>query len=111
MTTAHAKRVCAEPGCHYLVRHGPRCPAHDPGRTADTRPAASRRGYGARWRHTRTRYLRHHPDCAVCGDRATQVHHLDGQGPLAPAGHAPDNLQALCHSCHSRITTTRPLSD
>lgn len=111
MTTARARRVCAEPGCHALIRHGSRCAAHDPGPPIDTRPAASQRGYGARWRHTRTRYLRSHPDCAVCDAQATQVHHLDGAGPLAAAGHDPENLQALCHACHSRITATRPLSD
>lgn len=108
---ARASRVCAEPGCHALIRAGARCPTHDTGRPVDTRPPAAHRGYNARWRRTRARHLRAHPDCEVCDQPATQVHHLDGAGPLAPAGHDPENLQALCHSCHSRITATRPRSD
>ena len=99
-------RVCAQPGCPVLVTRASRCPAHTTRRTS---PAS--RGYGRRWERTRNRVLRHHPDCALCGDPATQVHHLDGLGPLAPDGHNPINLQALCHSCHSRITATGHLSD
>lgn len=35
---------------------------------------------------------------------ATEVHHRDGLGPLGSRGHDFDNLQALTHACHSRIT-------
>lgn len=94
-------RVCAEPGCPNLTPTGSRCPEHRP-----WRPSAHKRGYGARWQRTRTRVLRSHPDCDLCGRPATQVHHIDGQGPNSPNGHNPSNLQPLCHSCHSRITAT-----
>lgn len=70
------------------------------------RASPTERGYDARWRRTRARYLRHHPTCEVvgCNTTATDVHHLDGRGPLGPAGHELSNLQALCHSHHSVIT-------
>jgi 5-methylcytosine-specific restriction enzyme A len=70
------------------------------------RPNATDRGYDHKWRRTRGRYLKHHETCEHPGCRApaTDVHHLDGQGPLGSAGHKWDNLQALCHEHHSRLT-------
>lgn len=71
------------------------------------RKSPTKRGYDAKWRRTRARYLRHHPTCEYpdgCKRAAEDVHHLDGKGPLGPAGHDWDNLQALCHSHHSQVT-------
>ena len=81
----------------------PRCPAHRP---KDTRPSASARGYGARWRKTRARFLRSHPTCEHPGCRAptTEAHHRDGKGPNGPHGHDPRNLAAFCKPHHSLIT-------
>ena len=96
--------VCAQPGCPILVEDGTRCPSHAPPRAPDLRPTATARGYDARWRRTRARYLRAHPTCATCTAPAQHVHHLDGLGPKGPRGHDHANLQALCHRCHSRTT-------
>lgn len=78
-----------------------RCPSH---RTV--RPTAARRGYDARWRRTRARFLASQPVCQEpgCDRPATDVHHLDGLGPNGPLGHSWANLSARCHMHHSRIT-------
>ena len=80
-----------------------RCPDH---RYRDRRPSAARRGYDARWRQTRARYLRTVPWCENCGVfvKADEVHHLDGLGPNGPNGHNFANLQALCSPCHKSVT-------
>lgn len=82
-----------------------RCPAH---RYRDRRPSAAKRGYDARWRATRARFLRWHPTCeyAGCVEPATEVHHVDGLGPKGPRGHDDGNLAALC-SHHHKLVTSR----
>lgn len=59
-----------------------------------------------RWRRVRRRYLRNHPICEHqgCNQPATDVHHRDGQGLTGPNAYNESNLQALCHSHHSKIT-------
>ena len=77
------------------------------------RPSATARGYDARWRATRRQYLETHVYCESDDCRqlpewqravATDVDHIDGLGPKGQRGHDPDNLRALCHSCHSKRT-------
>jgi 5-methylcytosine-specific restriction protein A len=72
----------------------------------ENRPNSSARGYDRKWARTRGRYLQHHKVCEQpgCDAPATDVHHLDGRGPLSPLGHKWINLQALCHPHHSRVT-------
>lgn len=100
---ARALTACAAPGCPEPAGPRGRCPAHTPHRAS-----ASARGYDQHWRQTRGRYLKHHPACEQpgCTLPATDVHHLDGQGPNGPHGHTWTNLQALCHRHHSQITAT-----
>lgn len=71
------------------------------------RGSANERGYGHRWQRLRLMFLRAHPLCVVCGQAgrvvaATDVDHIvakrDG------GADAWDNLQSLCHACHSRKT-------
>lgn len=96
--------ACIECG---RISESPRCPDHQrkQPRKPDRRPHSGKRGYDQAWRKTRATYLEAHPRCACgCGKKATDVHHLDGLGPLGPRGHDPDNLQALAHSCHSKET-------
>lgn len=73
------------------------------------------RGYGAKWRAYRTKYIEQNPYCvsAECAaiplwrrPLATDVDHIDGLGPLGPRGYDPANMQSLCHRCHS-IKTAR----
>ncbi len=61
------------------------------------------------WRRKRLWFIRRHPLCAKClargiREKAIDVDHIV---PLAEGGDDdPDNLQALCKSCHSRKTAT-----
>lgn len=76
-----------------------RCPRH---RRKDERPSAARRGYDARWRQVRARYLRENPACVVCGATATEVHHDFGNaGALR---YDTRFLVALCKRCHTSHT-------
>lgn len=83
---------------------GGRCEAHAllVRRPVDDRPSAAARGYDAKWRMTRARFLKRNPACVECGDKATDVDHIK---PRADGGTDEwTNLQALCHSCHSKKT-------
>lgn len=107
-----APSACRRPGCAGLVRNGvcSRCgplrrqvqAAHD-----EQRGTAAQRGYGGRWQRLRRAYLRRHPLCVHClqagrTEPAVDVHHIV---PRRNGGSdADDNLLALCHSCHSRVT-------
>lgn len=74
-----------------------------------SRPNSSARGYDRKWARTRGRFLQLHPICqdpAGCTAPATDVHHLDGLGPSGFAGHKHANLEALCHSHHSKRTSS-----
>lgn len=71
------------------------------------RGTAAQRGYGGRWQRLRAMYLGAHPLCAECRRRgrvtmATDVHHLVRRRDGGPD--SEENLEALCHECHSRIT-------
>ena len=96
---------CSQPGCGALslTRY---CPAHTRERKQvidQARPNAAARGYGARWQRLRRMFLRGHPFCA-CGAVATDADHIV---PRRRGGtDDEDNLQALCHTCHSRKTAT-----
>jgi 5-methylcytosine-specific restriction protein A len=110
-----AGRPCRWPGCPEIIppQGAPYCPAHasEASRQYEAqRPSSSRRGYGANWRKVRAMYLAR---CPICEDPegqhrggppvlASEVHHIK---PLAEGGtNKFSNLQALCKSCHSRLT-------
>lgn len=82
-----------------------RIPYHEP---AGRRGSASSRGYDQTWRKVRASYLLRHPLCVVCGraGRTVEAAEVDHIVPIANGGARLDerNLQALCHSCHSRKT-------
>lgn len=105
---------CVVKGCPTLTRET-KCEKHSTDakrkawRESDKhRPSAAQRGYDAKWQKTRRAYLAAHPYCedeAGCIAKATDVHHLDGLGPLGPRGHDFENCLALCHAHHSKITS------
>lgn len=98
---------CRTPGCRNRSTGHGLCPACEAGRKRHndaTRPSASARGYDARWREARARYLLAHPTCALCGDPATEAHHITRKRDGGTDDDA--NLMALCHACHSRITAS-----
>lgn len=114
---------CRAPGCPGLGDGVSLCPQHlaayrqrEAQREAQrkaavdaARPSAAHRGYNRNWQRLRRRHLAQEPLCVdpfgIHGDwpaPATDVHHIL---PLAAGGaNDADNLQSLCHSCHSRIT-------
>ena len=106
-----APSVCVAPGCTRPAPPGQsrcaECTARrrSATRKPDTRPSAAARGYDATWRRFRRSFLRAHPLCVVCGGIATEVDHIDGQGPLGPRGYDPANCAAMCHADHARKTS------
>jgi 5-methylcytosine-specific restriction endonuclease McrA len=56
---------------------------------------------GAAWRRLRATVLREQPLCAVCRTEwATDCDHINND----PTDNRRENLQGLCHECHSRKT-------
>lgn len=107
-----APSACRRPGCRGIVRNGV-CSVCGPLRRQsqvahdERRGTAASRGYGRRWRKVRAMVLGQHPVCAECERQgrvtlATDVHHKIAKrdGGLDTF----DNLEPLCHRCHSRIT-------
>ena len=103
-----AMRVCAAPTCPELIETGRWCDEHRPSRTREYRSAESKarqKQYGTqRWREFAKRYIAQHPTCVRCGQLSKHCDHVDGEGLSGPRAWDPDNLQALCHSCHSYKT-------
>jgi hypothetical protein len=101
-------RLCTAPGCSKAATAGNRCREHNRERNRRYTSANKSIYNRARWKHTRRRQLFRAPVCAVCGDLATDVHHLvdiaDGGGVWSLA-----NLESLCHAHHSEITRARQL--
>jgi len=104
------QRPCRHAGCSALTNDG-YCDKHTK-REAErhrqrahdrTRQSASKRGYDRTWRRLRLLVLAKQPVCQACGRApSTDVDHIV---PLARGGiNALDNLQGLCHSCHSAKT-------
>ena len=99
-----AKRPCNYPGCPELVDRG-YCPVHQ--RQVNKRDKEVSKHYGRDWEKIRDWYISLHPLCEICETQgrltpATEVHHIV---PIEDGGSDKGgNLQALCKSCHSRIT-------
>ncbi|MDN0031626.1 HNH endonuclease signature motif containing protein [Oscillibacter valericigenes] len=111
-------RPCRHPGCSQLVREG-YCPAHKP----KDRGQRSEEAQSWRWMYNtdewtkdlRPTQLLHEPFCRKCAKRypacdprsrtlATDVDHIvDHKGDWGKFTDR-NNLQSLCHSCHSRKT-------
>lgn len=105
-------RPCRHPGCSILVPDG-YCPAHKP------RPQAQRSADSAAWHRLylrpewaddlRPHQLLREPYCQECAKhglrtRATDVDHIRPHKGDWDLFTDRNNLQSLCHSCHSRKT-------
>ena len=101
---------CAAPGCPVVVIGAAYCPLHAPARSAAARLSPSQRGYDRRWQRLRRMILAQQPFCVMCqrAGRVVAATDVDHIVPLAEGGtSAADNLQPLCHSCHSAKTARR----
>jgi 5-methylcytosine-specific restriction enzyme A len=106
-------RPCSQPGCPGIAVQGGRCAQHQRAvaqRYDVRRGTPSERGYDYEWRKLRSHVLAGQPCCVdPFGVHrypvlATDVDHIIS---LRRGGdHSIDNLQPLCHACHSRKTAT-----
>lgn len=106
-------RPCRHPGCCVLVSDG-FCEAHRPKREGDDRSAEARewhRLYSTDlWvKRLRPGQLLREPWCRECAKhglrvRATDVDHIVDHKGNMDLFSDPNNLESLCHSCHSRKT-------
>lgn len=105
-------RPCRHPGCCILVPGG-YCARHRP-KDRNQRSAEAklwRRLYQTKlWLEVlRPQQLLREPFCRACAKRglrtpATDVDHIEPHKGDLRRFSDPENLQSLCHSCHSRKT-------
>jgi 5-methylcytosine-specific restriction protein A len=68
------------------------------------------RGYNNRWKRARLGYLAKHPLCVHCKEHglvtlATDLDHIvPHKGDMIKFWDFANNIQPLCHSCHSKKT-------
>ena len=103
------KRPCRYPGCPNLCESGTYCPEHSAASPDRLRGHAAERGYDAKWRRARKRFLQHHPLCANCLSQgvltpATVVDHIVPHRGDRALFWDEKNWQPLCKSCHDRKT-------
>jgi len=101
-----APHPCAHPGCASLVQPGRSyCARHlsERRRRQDARRGtAAERGYDARWRTVRDRFIANHPTCERCRRApSTIAHHIVRKSK--GGSDDPINLQALCSLCHAQV--------
>ena len=83
----------------------PRIQRSDTVSRIDPRDSSNDRGYNSQWRAIRYAHLRQFPVCETCKRPATDVHHrIDRR---KGGNDSTENLQSLCHSCHSKETAKR----
>ena len=105
-------RPCQHPGCRNYAETGKRfCKEHlKDGYEYDRyRGTRSQRGYTNAWLRLSRAFLKAHPLCAECQRQgrltaATEVDHIIPHKGNKDLFWNEDNLQALCHECHSRKT-------
>ncbi|HLF78549.1 MAG TPA: DNA methyltransferase [Dehalococcoidia bacterium] len=73
-----------------------------PRAASTSRGSSTQQGYGSGWRKLRRQVLREEPDCRRCGAPSTDADHITPRRQGGSDDRA--NLQALCHSCHSKYT-------
>ena len=105
----HPKRPCRYPGCPNLCESGTYCPEHSAESPDRLRGSATERGYDAKWRRARKRFLQRHPLCANCLSQgvltpATVVDHIVPHRGDHRLFWDEQNWQPLCKACHDRKT-------
>jgi len=99
------KRPCRHPGCPR-VSEEVYCEEH---RNLYARENAAARGYDAKWRRARARFLRDNPLCCKCMRNgrftpATVVDHIKPHRGDMVLFWDRSNWQPLCKSCHDEKT-------
>lgn len=107
------KHMCHWVGCSRAAE-GYYCEVHKDKAKKETRLfEGTRRGVSATWQHLyntphwkkmRKEFLAAHPLCAMCGKPANVADHITPHRGAEALFYNEANLQALCHSCHSRKT-------
>jgi len=103
---------CNYPGCPNLT-HERFCETHkkqEQRRQDRERGTAAQRGYDARWRKARKRFLAANPLCAECMKEgkvtaASVVDHIIPHKGDPVLFWDESNWQSLCKQCHDRKTT------
>lgn len=97
-------RLCR---CGNVIPAGERCACQ---KTSDRarkarhdrrRPSARQRGYNTEWQKARAAYLIAHPYCALCGNPASHVDHINPHRGDDALFWDRANWQALCAHCHN----------
>ena len=62
------------------------------------------------WRNIREKKIKLNPLCEVCGNMASEVHHIkplldyrNNEQLMKELAYASYNLQSVCHECHKKI--------
>lgn len=103
-------RPCSYPGCPELVKAG-YCDAHKRTQPDYHIPEHQRMYNSARWKRMRKAQLTREPWCVDCLAQgvytvATDVDHIAAHRGDERLFYDANNLQSLCHSCHSRKTAS-----
>lgn len=109
--------ICKAPGCCNLVdKNGGHkyCEEH---RRLEIQEAQRRKPYATakhnqweelyhskEWKQLKREQLRQQPFCEICGEAATEVHHIRPHNGVQELFLDPYNLMSLCHDCHLRAT-------
>lgn len=100
---------CRIPGCAGIAEERGYCNTHaarralDPQkRYDDNRPSRQKRGYDRNHYKLRKMKRARNPICEAkgCDKPSTDLHHVDGN----PWNREWENLEMLCHECHSSVT-------
>jgi 5-methylcytosine-specific restriction protein A len=104
-----APHPCGQPGCITLVPRGrARCADHERKRDRE-RGTATERGYDARWRAARRRFLMENPLCDTCNLKgrvaaATVVDHIVAHKGDQGLFWDETNWRSSCKPCHDART-------
>ena len=107
-----APHPCAYPGCRELT-HERYCEHHKKQTAREYekygRNKAAKAFYNtSQWKAVRTMKMNRNPFCEICQShgRSEKAFFIDHIKEIADGGASLDmeNLQSLCHSCHSRKT-------
>ena len=112
------KQVCRSINCHNTTRNRSgyceACEKKRPIKQSYKKPGYNRansnsRGYNAKWRKARAKYLEYHPYCRECmkqgvTNQATVIDHIIPHRGNQVLFWDESNWQPLCTRCHNRKT-------